>query len=138
MLAMETNLVDNLKILDIVKFYNSAATISTSTSATNVQNENRNNQNAASEPTNANLNKEQEQTGNSAFVTMPNNLITGTSAPTVALGANITGITATNLLITSSGALGLSQIASLTATANSNLANGMGGKNFINASLNLN
>lgn len=130
---METSLQDNLKILDIVKINNSDTTGNSYTSSNTTHNENNRifSDGPMSTMTNTNLptyptTTAANVTSNIGTYSSPASFLTNAGSPAV-LG--LSGITATNLLITSSGALGISQIANLTATANSTLINSINGNN---------
>lgn len=141
--AMEGNLTDNLKILDLVKTQNSDSTVTTSSSLSsninpntansymqtnsNIGDNNNNTNNNIADKPNQSLNSHLFSHANQNTFSSPASLLTNAGSPAAVLA--VSGISATNLLITSSGALGISQIANLTAAANTNLMNSINGNN---------
>jgi hypothetical protein len=137
---METNIQDNLKILELVKFTESSTSSNPyshySQSANAVANENIKNFNndilGASAPGTTNGHHHNHHhhgpfsymnnPSTSSPFSHPASFLTSATSPSAVLA--VSGISATNLLITSSGALGFSQIANLNAAVNTNLASG--------------
>lgn len=128
---MENNLPDNLKILDLVKT-NGTESSSSSSAASNLSNtfsptNNTTNENPKNYTENIDKNAQGNFMSNTNQFSSPASLLTNAGSPAAVLA--VSGISATNLLITSSGALGISQIANLTASANNNLINSINNTN---------
>lgn len=131
---METNVPDQLKILELVRAVSTSGqannttgsqTASSSNAAQNESNKMNHHEMSSSnnyESNNA-MNTSKDVVNapiNAANFSSPVNLLTNAGSSTAVLA--VSGISATNLLITSSGALGINQIANLTAAANTSLA----------------
>lgn len=117
LLSLESNTPDNLRILDLVKNSDSisqSSQLSSNTSSLNPQASSTNIQNLESQPKPyENIDKTQPiGFGNQNQFSSPANLLTNAGSSAAVLA--VSGISATNLLITSSGALGIGQLASLT------------------------
>lgn len=116
LLALESNVADNLRILELVKPYNNESTNQTSLSSIINQTQSSNLNLHTIEPA-AKPYENVDKTAQAQFIgqnqfSSPASLLTNAGSSAAVLA--VSGISATNLLITSSGALGIGQLANLT------------------------
>jgi hypothetical protein len=135
---MENSLIDNLKILDLVRCFNCSTCSSLGTfnsASSNIEANSKMNSNANTSQNNQSssspVHLAKENSSNIPGLSSPVNLLTNAGSPAAVLA--VSGISATNLLITSSGALGLSQIPGLASASNA-----IGNQPNINAAFSLN